>query len=256
MVRAVVGHAFCTGIGQHQPSGLQQVAMVMVVQGLSVLCQDGGKRHHAAVRGGDAVQHTGDVSFGHSRPAQAHGGGVHLVADVAGLVYLGNFARLLFGAEADHCLDEVYRRMLSHHRGAQAGQVFQQEHVVIPVGRQEVYFPPLRQGLADHFFQLAERAAVRYTYLCGQFLDRRLRTHPDDVVHGHIVTEEIVLLGVGIEQTGISGVRMSEEIKERTVLTVFVGIVRIIGRRFVVAQQQDEPAAHFFPQGIASFLVC
>ena len=42
-IRAIVIDGFSSGIGQHQLAGLQDVAMIMVVQGFSVLGEDGGK---------------------------------------------------------------------------------------------------------------------------------------------------------------------------------------------------------------------
>ena len=77
-----------------------------------------------------------------------------------------------------------------------------------------MHFSSLCYCLAYHFFQLAEGKALPDTYLRSQFLDARLRTHPDDVVDVHVIAEEDVFAGFDVQHACISRMRLSEEIKE------------------------------------------
>ena len=235
MVGTIIGHAFRSGIGQHQPACLQYLAMVMIVQGLSVLAQNSRERYHVAIRSGNTVQHTGNVLFGYTWLAKAHGCGMHLVTDVANLVDFLYLARLFYRAQADDCLNQLQRTMLLGQRGTDAGQFFQQQHVVVPVRRQEMDFPVLRDGFVHGLFQFGKRETFAYTYLCRQFFYTGLGTHPDDIIHSDIIAEKIIFASFYVKYSGISRMGMTEEIKERTVLTELVRIVRIVGWCFIVA---------------------
>lgn len=115
--------------------------------------------------------------------------------------------------------------------------------------------PALGDRLSYHLFQFGERAALRHSDLCGQLLHAGLGSHPDNVVHIHIVTEKAFLVAVCIDDTRKSGMRMAEEIDERTVLTKFIRIVRIICRGFVVSQNKYDAVTDFLTQSLAAVLI-
>ena len=98
-----------------------------------------------------------------------------------------------------------------------------------------MHLPALRDGFLHHGLEVAERKTLADTHPGCQLLDRRLRTHPDDIIHGHIVAEEILLVGIHINDARISGMSMAEEIQKGTVLTELIGVVGIIGRSLVIS---------------------
>ena len=75
---------------------------------LAMLREDGGEAHTLSQRAGDAVHLSADVALRHARTDEALGGGVHLVAHVAGTLNGLNLLRLLRAAHLHYCLDQLY----------------------------------------------------------------------------------------------------------------------------------------------------
>ncbi len=93
-------------------------------------------------------------------------------------------------------------------------------------------------SLLDHslesFLQLPKRCRFLNTNLCSPFFEKRLRSHPNDIFHGHIITKKNVLLLIYIDNAGQTVRIESEEIEKRTILPEMIRICRIIHRGFVV----------------------
>ena len=159
---------------------------------------------------------------------------MHFVTYVACLVDFSDFTGFLNGTQGNDGFNQFYRSMTSGHGSTDAGQVFQLHHRIVTIGRKKMDFPALRDGFSDEIFQLVGREAFANPYLGCQFFDAGLRSHPDNVIHIYIIAEEIIFSVVGVNDSRISGVRLTEEIDERTVLTILVCVIGVIGRSFVV----------------------
>ena len=66
MVGTVVFHRFCTGIAEQQPSGLKNPLRGISVKDFAMHGYDALETADATVAGGDTVELTADVGFGHS----------------------------------------------------------------------------------------------------------------------------------------------------------------------------------------------
>ena len=94
--------------------------------------------------------------------------------------------------------------------------------------------------------------AVRVTALLRLFGQRRLWTHPNDIVERIIFTEERVFTRIGVENAGKFGVIQAKKVEKRTVLAERKGVTRIVGRRFMIARKQNQSAANTFAQSFAT----
>ena len=65
-----------------------------------------------------------------------------------------------------------------------------------------------------------------------------LRAHPHDVVNGQLIAEDDFPVLVDVDDRSQPGIGQSEEIEERGVLSVGIGIVLIVHATLVVAQEE------------------
>ena len=91
-----MGHFLGARIGQHHLAFLQDQAVIVIMKRFPVLRQDNGKRHHTAVRSGNAFQYPGNVLLLHSRLAIAHSSRVHQIPHIAGFGDLLDLAGFLY----------------------------------------------------------------------------------------------------------------------------------------------------------------
>ena len=254
-VRAIVHVRLCTGIGQHQPALLQQVAMIVVVQCLAIHRKDGRERHPCPMSQRYSLNGTGNQLFLHPGLAHAHGRGVHLVTDVTGTFYLFNLQCTLYRTQSNDSLDELYRHLSGQLGHTDTGQLFQPQLVGMAVRRQEVNLTSLTLGTLYHLFQLGQWSTLLHAHLSSLLGHTGLGTHPDNIVHGKVITKEGLFPTLNIYHTGKARMIDTEEIEERTVLTEMIGIIGIVGRCLAIAQQQDKTTAYLAAQRFTAFFI-
>ena len=76
-----------------------------------------------------------------------------------------------------------------------------------------------------------------------------------DKLNIEIVAEDNVATFVEVDDSGDVGDRQAEEIEEIAILTVFIGVGRIVHRGFAVTQKDGDAAFYGFFQLIAAVLV-
>ena len=109
--------------------------------------------------------------------------------------------------------------------------------------------------LSDEFFQFTCRGAMSHMDARCHVFHARLRTHPDDVVHRHVVAEQIVFTTVDVDDTCHARLVNAEKVEETTVLAKLVCVVRVVARSFVVTRENNQAVSHLASKGLATFLV-
>ena len=120
------------------------------------------------------------------------------------------------------------------------------------VGRQEM--DALSTGLCFMYegFQPRHGCAFRDSRLRGQAGHAVHRTEPDDVFDVNVVSNQVFLVVVHVNDTGKPFPVQSVEVQETAVLAVGIGVGRVIGRCTVVAEEQNQPALDLVLELVAS----
>ena len=222
------------------------------MQRLAVLRDDRRERHAEPHRLGDALDRTGDLALDDARAAHPHGGGVHGVTDVEGILHL----RHLLGAlDLAHLRDgehQVDRLVVVQQRRSDPQQRRELQLRFAAVGGQVVDLAPLGDGLAQARLEGGRREGLRNAYLGAQLAERGLRAGPDDVLDGEVVAVEGLLARVGVDQTHQRGNVESEVVEERRVLAEIVGVVGVVVRCGGVSRKQDDALPDFRAQHLAA----
>ena len=236
-VTAVARRQFGTRVYQEQLAILDAVAVIVVVQGLSVDGGDGGKRQLAVVALGHVVHLGHHLILIHTGTDEAGSGDVHISSNVAGAFYLGDFLGSLMIALFHHGADERHGAFLVGRRQAQP--VHQLQFVLGTIGRQVVDGAALLDGVVQIGHQLVGRTCLDNAHGSGLLVQGGLGTHPDDVVDGEFIAEDDFTVLVNVNHGIQPGKVQAEIIKERGVLAVAEGVVLVIQSLFVIAQKKQ-----------------
>jgi hypothetical protein len=239
-------------IEQEHPAAAQGFRLSVLVQDLSVDGRDDGERQVSAGGPGHLVDGRGDLGLGHGGPGHPQGCEMHIDGYVDGLFDLGDLLGRLDGPLFDDGPNERHRRL---GRGAvgldpQPGQ--QLQLVLGPVRRQKM---DRASGLPEPLqvlFQAGRGQHARHTRQSGPILERRQGTRPDEVLDRQLGAVEGLRAFVQIEDRGQAGGIEPEIIKEGAVLAETIGVVRIVHRAFVVAQEQRDPLSQLPAQPLSS----
>ena len=241
------------GVAYHHAAFFQHVVVAVVVQRLSVHAEDDGERHGAAAREREPFDHAGDLLFHHARLAQLHGGGVHVIGGVGGPFHLGDLEFALDLAHGDDGLDEVEADIVGHLVEVAVQPLGHLDLRVGPVSGQDVDLASLGQGLLNIVAEAVEVAAVGDADAVALFLKRGERSAPNHVVDGDLHTEEDLFAGLEIDDAHQVGMVQPEVVGEVAVLTVDIGVVRVVERSFVVGGEEgDAFVEHLFQCGSAA----
>ena len=155
VVGAIVVNRFGTGVAEQEASGLKGARRGIAMEDFTMHGHDTLERGQATIGGGDAVEHAADVLLRHAGAAQAHGGGVHLIAYGSSTFEFLDLLFTLHEAQLHHGIDERRGGFLTLLGGVDAEEVHNLDLRVVAVGRQEMHGAPLSTGLADEFCQTA-----------------------------------------------------------------------------------------------------
>lgn len=118
------------------------------------------------------------------------------------------------------------------------------EDVLGAVGGQEMDGAARGQGSLDHLLETGEGKGLRGSDHGSLLAEKRLCAHPNDVIDGGVVAKDDVAPFIDVDD-GSEAVEVEPEIiEERGVLTETVGVVGIVHRSMVVAEEQQHAAAH------------
>ena len=98
------------------------------------------------------------------------------------------------------------------------------------------------------FAKLIEIAAIGDADAVALFLQRGQGAAPNHIVDGDLYAEEDFLARLKVDDADQIGVIEAEEIGEVAVLTVDVGVVRVIEGRFVVGGEEGNALRNHFLQ--------
>lgn len=249
VVRTVVFHGFGTSITEGEASGFEYRHRGVAVHDLSVLRVDSRKRHHRTVAMGDAVHLSTDKLLGNAGLGEAHGGGVHLVANDSGPLQLVYFLGCLGGTHLHNGTYKVHRGAFLLLVRMDAEQVEDLNLYVCTVGRQEVDASVLTHGGSADSVKRCHRGRVGHSHLGRHVAHSVYRAIPYDVVNVYIVAHKGLLAALYINHTYQSVALLPEIVEERRVLAEWIETVcREVGRRFVVAEQEDDTVFYEFAQ--------
>ena len=119
-----------------------------------------------------------------------------------------------------------------------------------------MYFAFAADGCVAEGFEMLHRGRVLHANLFGHVLDAVYRAKPNDVFYIDVVANQGFGVVVNVDDAHQSVSVLSEIIQKRRVLAErMITIKGSVGRRFVVAKQDDKALTHFFFQlGAASYV--
>ena len=124
------------------------------------------------------------------------------------------------------------------------------------VGRQEVDGAAGLLRLLDEGGEGGHGAGFTGTALLGHRLHGVDGTVPDDVVDVNLIAQKEVAAAVSVQNADEAVALLAEEIEERTVLTEFVGIGRVVVGAVVVAEKEHQTRTDQLAQFGAASSVC
>ena len=247
---------FATGIDQQQAGRIECGRRGETVQHFSVHRHDRREGNHAATCRSNAVERAGNGGFGHAGlHSHAHCRGVHLITYGGSAIQFGNFFVALDVAQRHHGANEFETRGIAHLQGVQTGEVGHFDHDVVAIGRKEVHAASQTARFAEDHREFALRRRAFDATLCGHVGNRGNRARPNDIIDVNIVAHQRFDAAFAIDHQRQSVTVLAGEIKERTVLTKFVGIVREIARAVVVAGDENDAATDELAQAAAALCI-
>ena len=124
--------------------------------------------------------------------------------------------------------------------GQMADQLLDQLHVVGAVLREVVNAAPLTHRVVHGLRQVVQRPGPLHAGARRALGDGRLRPAPDDVVDGEVVAVDGVGAGIDVDHGRQLGIVDAPVVEERRVLPEVIGVVRVVHRRVVVADEEQQ----------------
>src|SRR5574344_366716 len=109
MVRTIVLARLGSSVAEQQAASLEGTCRRITVEDFAVHTDDALEGNDAAMAGGNAVEHTPDIGFGHARAAEAHGRRVHFITDGGSALQFFDFLGRFDEAQLNDSLNEFLR---------------------------------------------------------------------------------------------------------------------------------------------------
>ncbi len=171
-----------------------------------------GKAELSATGQGNAFDLAGDVPFKKTGTGHGHGFAVHGGGGYHGAFYLSDLFPALDRAQGDNGLEQSRGRIAFNGAVTDAQQFFQLGGILLPVGRQEVDLPALAQGVLQCVLELGERPGFVDADPGAAAFQRRLRTHPNDVIDVEIVAEDRLPVLIDVDERGQAWKAQAEKV--------------------------------------------
>ena len=199
-----------------------------------------GTYDHISHAAGNAVDAACNLLFRDTWTTHPHSGCMHLVTDGTSFLQLCYLAWTLHSSLVNNGLDEFHAGSFPLLRGMDARHVHELNHRVMAVGRQEVYALACSFGLLDEVCQSLHRHGMCHATLCCQVRNTVNTAEPNDVLNVDVVANEVLPVIVNVDDASQAFAVLPIEVKERAVLTEAIYVAGIVGRRVVVAHEQDD----------------
>ena len=255
MVRAIMLACLGTSVAEQQAASLERACRRITVEDFAVHTDNALEGNHTAVACGNTIQHTAYVGFRHTGAAEAHSRCVHLITDGGSALQFLDFLGRFDEAQLDDSLNEFLRGGIALLRGVYAQEVVQANHRFVAIGRQEVHLAARLLRLGHHFREGRHRRSVCHAAFLGHLHNAGHFAVPDDVVNVNLIAQQGFGAAVGINDAHQAIAVLTEEIEERTVLTEFIRIRRVVHRALVVAHQDNQAVAYQLAQSGAALNV-
>ena len=214
VVRTIVVDCFGTAVAQYEASALEFGHRRIAVHYLAVLTEDGCEACHSAVREGDAVHLPGYVFLCEAWLCEAHGCGVHLVADDCRTLKLLNLLLLLCRTHLYNGTDKVHTCCLLLLHGMDAEQIEYLYFGIVAVGWQEMDAAFQAHRLVADALERLHRRCVSHAYLLCHVLHAVYTAVPYDVFNVNVVANECLCAVVNVNDANKSFSVLTEVIKE------------------------------------------
>ena len=221
-----------------------------------MLSDDWREADHTAFAAGNTADYACNLLFRHTWAAHLLSRGVHLVTDGTSALYLFYLARALHSSLVHNGLDEFQAGSFSLLRGMDAQHVHELNHGVVAVRRQEMDALTACFCLLDEVGKALHRQSLGHATFGCHIGHAVHRTEPNDILDVYIVAHKVLLVVIHIDNASQALAMQPEEIEERTVLTETVDIAGIVGRRVVIAHQQDDARADSLLQKPSTLDIC
>src|SRR5450759_2776837 len=100
-----------------------------------------------------------------------------------------------------------------------------------------MYFSFFRQSAFYYLVKFLHGSSIGNPAFQGKIFNRRLWTHPDNIIHIGIISEDPVFARIEIHQSCKTGNVESEKIQKIAILSEMVSICRIIQRSFIISNE-------------------
>ena len=244
VVRAVVFACFCSGVAKKQTTCFQGTSWGITMQYFAVHWYDALERRHSAQTWCDTIQHTADVSFGHTRATQTHRCSVHFVTNLSRAFHLFDFFSAFLQAQFYDSINQLLRSSRTLCTMVDTEQVGDGEHRFVAIGRQEVDSATCRLGTIKQFAECCHRCSLCYATLLGHLYHTGHFAIPYDIINIYLVAEEGLFARISINHTNETIAVLTEEIEETAILAKLVSIGRIVHRTIIVAKEHNETVAY------------
>ena len=118
-----------------------------------------------------------------------------------------------------------------------------------------MHFATLLLRFLDIFGQFVQRQCVGNTHSLRQGGNRGLVSHPDDIINGEVIAKDDGLVRIKVDNGGNVCDGKPEEIEKVAVLTEVIGVVRIVHRGLVVAQENGDAMLYGLREFLTSVLI-
>ena len=232
---------FCAGIDQEQIARLDDIAMIMVVERLSVHRSDGSKRKVTPCGMRHGFHGCRYFPLAHPGTQDLHGRNVHIRRNVAGLLDFDNLLGRLVVTLRDHRTDKRHRTLLT--RGRHSQPVHQLQFMLCTVGRQVMDGLSLLYRLVQIAHNVGRRHGDVHSHPLTLFLQCGLSPHPYDMIDGQFITEYNFLIFINVDYSRKPGKRKAEVVEKGRILTIAERIVLVVQSTLVVSQKQQYSGA-------------
>ena len=172
---------------------------------------------------------------------------MHPVAEVSCFVKFLDLALLLDETECNNSLHKLLRSTACSnwgnlaHSGRRNACQFRQLHlVVISCRRKEMHRTSGSNCSSNSLVKLSKRSGSGTSDRNTLRGNRRLRTHPDDVINIHIVSIKALVCSIKVDHGSEPWLVNAPEIKEVAVLTELVVIAAVICRSIDVSEENRQ----------------
>ena len=194
----------------------------------TVLRYDAWERYAQALRLGNTLHCTCNLSLDNARLTHLHSGGVHCITNLESSLQSLNLLGRLNLTHLDYGKHQIYRFVVVELRYRYTQEARELNFALTSIWWKDVDTAILLHRSSNNSIERLQRLAVRHAHLRTKFHKARLRTCPDNILNGEIVAKEHRLARLGIHHRHQRRNVKTEVVEESRILTERISIVRVV----------------------------